>query len=62
MIKLKRMGDGFVYINERYIESIEVAPDTTIKLHNGTTFVVQEDADEVMHKMLEWQRKTHGKK
>jgi uncharacterized protein YlzI (FlbEa/FlbD family) len=56
------MGEGHVYINEQYIESIDETPDSTIKLHDGTTYVVQEKADAILKLIVEWEKKINGKR
>lgn len=62
MIKLTRIGEGHVYINEFYIETIDETPDSTVKLHDGTTYVVQEKADAILKLIIEWEKKTYGKR
>ena len=56
MIKLKTLGGEYIYINEAYIETMEANPNTTIKIHNGTTFVVEEPPDLVVQMIQEWGR------
>lgn len=60
MIKLTKLNNEDVYINERYIELIDVTPDTTIKIHDGTVFVVKETPDEVRQLIIDWNRRNYG--
>ena len=62
MIKLTRIGEGHVYINEKYIETIDESPDATVKLHDGTTYVVKEKAESILKLIIEWEKKTYGKR
>ena len=59
MIKLKRIGGDLIYLNGNYIESMESTPDTTIKIHGGTVYVVTETPDEVLRLLREWPRATN---
>ncbi len=57
MIKLTRLDGANIFINEKYIESIEATPDTKINLHNGTTYVVQETPEQILKKIIDWSKK-----
>jgi flagellar protein FlbD len=61
MLKLTRLDGAPIYINEDYIETIEVSPDATINLHNGTTYVVKETPEVIMN-MIEGTGKKSGKR
>jgi uncharacterized protein YlzI (FlbEa/FlbD family) len=61
MLKLTRLDGAPIYINEDYIETIEVSPDATINLHNGTTYVVKETPEVIMN-MIEGTGKKTGKR
>jgi flagellar protein FlbD len=59
VIKLKRIGGELIYLNGSYIESMEATPDTTIKIHGGTVYVVVEAIDEVLRLLREWSGAGH---
>ncbi len=50
MIKVNRVGGEVIYINSSHIESFEPnsEADTTIRIHNGTTYIVQEKPEEIV--------------
>jgi uncharacterized protein YlzI (FlbEa/FlbD family) len=54
MIKLTKVDGEEIYINHHYIEIMEANPNTTIKIHNGTTFVVMEKLADVLIQMRQW--------
>ncbi len=56
MIKVKQLSGEEIVLNERYIESIEAKPDTTIHIHSGTTYVVVETIDEILEMMQNWRK------
>lgn len=56
MIKLTRLDDTKIYVNEIYIETIETMPDTKINLHNGTSYIIKEEADEVINLIKKWEK------
>lgn len=57
MIKLHKLNQKEVIINSSVIESLEANPDTTITLTNDRKYIVRETVDEVMDKVIEYQRK-----
>ncbi len=60
MIKVMKVSGETIYINEDYIEWIESTPDTLIKIHDGTTFTVQETPDDILKMMREWKKTRRG--
>ena len=56
MIRLVRVGGDEIYMNEDYIEHIEPASgaDTTIKIHDGTTFTVEEKPEQILDLIRKW--------
>jgi uncharacterized protein YlzI (FlbEa/FlbD family) len=60
MIKLTRMNNEVIYINQNFIETIDVAPDATINLHNGTTYVVKEKPEQILSSIVRWNKKNKG--
>lgn len=64
MIKVTRLAkkeDKEFILNCDLIESIEEAPDTTIKLLNGKILIVSESASEVLERIIAYKRKIYGK-
>lgn len=54
MIELTKLNGDNVLVNERWIESVEEFPDTTITLSSGNKFVVLERLAVVREKILAW--------
>jgi len=63
MIKLRMVSGEEIYINENFIESIEASSqaDTSVRLHEGTTFVTKETPVDILDLILDWNRKLAGK-
>ncbi|SDN20101.1 flagellar FlbD family protein [Acetanaerobacterium elongatum] len=64
MIKVTRLAkkeDKEFILNCDLIESIEEAPDTTIKLLNGKILIVSESANEILERIIAYKRKIYGK-
>lgn len=57
MINLTKLnGDQFV-LNAELIKTVEETPDTVITITTGNKFIVQEKAEEVVNKTLEYKKK-----
>ncbi len=57
MINLTKLnGDQFV-LNAELIKTVEETPDTVITITTGNKFIVQEKAEEVVDKTLEYKKK-----
>jgi uncharacterized protein YlzI (FlbEa/FlbD family) len=58
VFKLHTVGGEDIYINERFVESIEATSesDTTVRIHDGTTFVTEESPEELMMRIMEWHK------
>jgi uncharacterized protein YlzI (FlbEa/FlbD family) len=56
MIKLHRVNDDDIYVNEIFIESIQInsQKDVVVKLHNGTTYAIKENPEEILKSIAEW--------
>ncbi len=54
MIKVTKVDSETLYINPDFIETMEASPNTTIKIHNGTTFVVLETIPDILTQMRQW--------
>ena len=56
MIKLTRLnGDEFV-VNAELIQFVEARPDTVVTLTSSERFMVREDVDEVVRRVIEYAR------
>ncbi|AZV47749.1 MULTISPECIES: flagellar FlbD family protein [Bacillus] len=57
MIKVTRLNGQPFTLNALFIEQIECFPDTTITLSNGKKFVVKEDEEAVLEKIVSFYQK-----
>ncbi len=57
MIKLRRLNGKEFVLNAELIETIEKTPDTVITLINEHKYVVGDDVDEVIGKVIEYKQK-----
>lgn len=57
MIELTRVNDTIFYLNCNEIERIELIPETAIILLNGKTYIVKNSAEEVIEKIVQFNRK-----
>ncbi|MDD7429811.1 MAG: flagellar FlbD family protein [Oscillospiraceae bacterium] len=48
MIRLNRLNNTEILVNESFIEIAEEAPDTVVTMQNGHSFTVQETVNEIM--------------
>ncbi len=60
MILLSRLNGSLFALNCDLIETIESTPDTTIRLVNKNIYIVKEDMDEVMGKIIEYRKSANG--
>ncbi|TVQ54586.1 MAG: flagellar protein [Phycisphaerales bacterium] len=56
MIPVTRLNGKPIVLNADLIRSVEQNPDTTIKLINGETVLVQEEMHEIIEKCIEYGR------
>jgi flagellar protein FlbD len=56
MIHLTRLNHIPLVVNSDLIEQIEMTPDTVITLTTGQKFMVLENADEVIHRIVKFRR------
>ena len=61
MIELTRVNDTIFYLNCNEIERIELIPETAIILLNGKTYIVKNSAEEVIEKIVQFNRKIQVK-
>lgn len=57
MIKLTKLNDEEFVINSNQIESIEQIPETKVVLMNKDFYIVQENVDEIIDKIIEFNAK-----
>ncbi len=57
MIKLRRLNGKEFVLNAELIETIEKTPDTVITLINEHKYVVEDDVDDVIEKVVEYKQK-----
>lgn len=56
MIRVTRLNGVEVVVNAGAIESLEATPDTVVRLVNGRRLAVRETVDEVIEKVIAYQR------
>jgi flagellar protein FlbD len=56
MIEVTKLGGERFFVNADHIETVESQPDTALVLANGKRLVVREDVEEVVRKVLEYNR------
>lgn len=57
MICLTRLNGHPIVINAELIETVEATPDTVISLTTGKKFVVLENSDEAVAKVIAYRRR-----
>jgi len=57
MIKVSRLDGTEYYINPHQIECIEIRPDTTLVMLSGKTYIVRDEADDVLGKIETYRRR-----
>jgi flagellar protein FlbD len=57
MITLTKLNGTQFVLNSDLIEVIQENPDTTIRLTNGSTYIVEEPMEEVVRLTLQFRRK-----
>ena len=56
MIFLTKLGGKQFLLNEMLVESINQTPDTIVTMSNGHTYVVQERLEEILDKIITFNR------
>ena len=59
MVRVTRLNGAEIVINASVIESLESTPDTVVRLLNGQRLAVRETVDEVIGKVVSYQREVH---
>ncbi len=57
MIELHRINGIPFYLNHKKIEAMENTPDTIIVLENGRKYVVKENIEEIVNKIVRFNQK-----
>lgn len=57
MINLRAMNGKKFILNAEHIEKIENVPETLITLINGKKYIVIEESEEVVQKVIEYKNK-----
>ncbi len=59
MVRVTRLNGVEVVVNAAAIETLEATPDTVVRLVNGRRLTVRETVDEVIEKVITYQREVH---
>lgn len=57
MVELTRLNGTSFVVNSDLIETIEQTPDTVVTLTVGTKYVVKEDKQQIIDKVVEFRRR-----
>jgi flagellar protein FlbD len=58
MILLTKLSGKEILINESLIETAQETPDTVITMNNGHSYIVSEKLDEIVEKVLDFNRQS----
>ena len=61
MIILTKLNGKDIMINENGIENVVQTPDTVITMANGHNYIVQESLEEIMKKIVAFNRAGHAR-
>jgi flagellar protein FlbD len=56
MIRLTRLNQTELIINSDLIEHIEIGANTVIKLTDGNSFIVKENPEEIVDKVVQFKK------
>ncbi|MBC7544952.1 MAG: flagellar FlbD family protein [Candidatus Sericytochromatia bacterium] len=56
MIRLTRLNDSPLYVNNDLVKTIEATPDTTLTLVSGEKLMVKEDIETVIAAIITYRR------
>lgn len=62
MVQLSRLNGKTFFLNPNLIEIFESTPDTVIKLTDGTKYIVREKPDELLQKIVAFNRQIFAEK
>lgn len=60
MIKLTGLNNKEIIINADNIEKLEAVPESLITLINGNKYLVHDNIDEIINKVIEYKSKIYG--
>jgi flagellar protein FlbD len=60
MIALTRLNGKSFVVNAEHIRYLELTPDTLVTLENGDKFMVKETLDDVVNRVIQYQRQIHA--
>ena len=60
MITITRLDKRVVVLNADLIKTLEATPDTIVTMINGDTLIVRESVEEVVQRIIEYQRQVRG--
>ncbi len=61
MIVLTKLNGKDIMLNEDHIENVVESPDTVINMVNGNSYIVQESINEIMGKIVGFNRACHAR-
>ena len=56
MVILTKLNGKELMDNENHIETVAETPDTVITMTNGHSYIVQESIEEILHKIIAFNR------
>ncbi len=56
MIKLTKLNNAQIVLNEEQIEYIEIIPESKVIMMNGKFHIVKESADEIIQRVIAFQK------
>ncbi|HIS61323.1 MAG TPA: flagellar FlbD family protein [Candidatus Scybalomonas excrementigallinarum] len=56
MIKLTKLNNAEIVLNEEQIEYIEIIPESKVIMMNGKFHIVKESADEIIQRVIAFQK------
>ena len=60
MITVTRLDKRVILLNADLIKMLEATPDTIVTLINGDTVIVRESVEDVVQRIIEYQRLVRG--
>lgn len=60
MIRLTRLNGRQFLVNAELIKFLEETPDTVVTLINGERFLVEENADEIVDRVIEFGKRVRA--
>lgn len=56
MIKLTKLNEDIFFLNAELVKTVEETPDTVITLTNGSKYIVKENADTIIERIVQYKR------